>query len=264
MNAAQLSLAIELGEKVARGEVDLVGLDERSLALRGKASKSKTGMKRRKNIEAEDNEARDEDARKAPAHKKSKSDKVNMSISKYFPPTSKPQPPLVPARQPAKATSMSPSPPPDQSKHLPHDHPPPKATSSPAQVAKFSSPQDPLVLISTSKTLTPYRKKVLALLCAVPRGHWTSYVAISDHISAHAESKTCARAVGNAMRNNPFAPVVPCHRVLAAGGLIGGFGGSWGEQGLHVREKRGLLLEEGVAFDAKGRARGVAWRGWEG
>lgn len=257
MNATQLGLAIALGEQIARGETGLVELDERSLALRGKTSKSKTVGAKRKNVDDDVRVEANEDEVKAQVRKKIKSSKVDGSISKYFPPCSKPQS-VFPGRQSAKATSLpSPS---DQSQYERNPH---KATASPAQVATFSSPQDPLLLISTSN-LTPYRKKVLSLLCAVPRGHWTSYAAISDHIGANGESKTCARAVGNAMRNNPFAPVVPCHRVLAAGGQIGGFGGEWGERGVHATEKRGLLLEEGVAFDEKGRARGVAWRGWEG
>jgi methylated-DNA-[protein]-cysteine S-methyltransferase len=73
---------------------------------------------------------------------------------------------------------------------------------------------------------------------------------------------TCARAVGNAMRNNPFAPGVPCHRVLAGDGSLGGFGGHWGEEGKFAGEKRRLLREEGVRFDGKGRAVGEPWKGW--
>lgn len=87
------------------------------------------------------------------------------------------------------------------------------------------------------------------------------------------------RAVGNAMRNNPFAPRVPCHRILAADRTIGGeripsnsqsstqrganrltlllgFGGSWGVEGKHYNEKMELLHKEGVRFDSKGRVKG--------
>jgi methylated-DNA-[protein]-cysteine S-methyltransferase len=70
------------------------------------------------------------------------------------------------------------------------------------------------------------------------------------------------RAVGNALKNNPFAPQVPCHRVLASGGSIGGFKGSWGrngKEGLNDWQKKSLLKEEGVRFDSSGRAIGPVW-----
>jgi len=69
------------------------------------------------------------------------------------------------------------------------------------------------------------------------------------------------RAVGNALRNNPFAPIVPCHRVVATGGLLGGFKGKIGprdgEGHLTLQEKRALLRKEGVRFDGKGTGRVV-------
>ena len=60
-----------------------------------------------------------------------------------------------------------------------------------------------------------------------------------------------ARAVGQALRHNPFAPKVPCHRVIAADLRIGGFCGA--RDGTQIRRKRALLATEGVTFDAKGR-----------
>ena len=71
-----------------------------------------------------------------------------------------------------------------------------------------------------------------------------------------AESLSCPRAyraVGNALRHNPFAPAVPCHRVLASDGTIGGFaGGSGACQRTHC--KRTMLEAEGVQFEADGTA----------
>ena len=103
---------------------------------------------------------------------------------------------------------------------------------------------------------TPFQKKVLLVLCQVPPGQYTTYGAISKHLSSS------PRAVGNALRNNPFAPQVPCHRVLASGGSIGGFGGSWGrngKEGLNDEKKRKLLRDEGVKFDGKGKVVGRPW-----
>jgi methylated-DNA-[protein]-cysteine S-methyltransferase len=117
--------------------------------------------------------------------------------------------------------------------------------------------------IASSTTLTPFRKQTLTLLCRIPRGRWSTYQAMSDHITATSH-KTCARAVGNAMRNNPYAPDVPCHRILSSDGSIGGFGGHWGAEGKFAGEKRELLGEEGVVFDSKGKVRGRPFRDFGG
>lgn len=67
------------------------------------------------------------------------------------------------------------------------------------------------------------------------------------------------------MRTNPFAPEVPCHRVLAADGSLGGYKGEWRVSkeklgnGSFVQEKRLRLEGEGVRFDQSGKARGIAF-----
>ena len=70
------------------------------------------------------------------------------------------------------------------------------------------------------------------------------------------------------MRTNPFAPEVPCHRVLAAGGCLGGYKGE-GMAVKHVSdgsfrdEKRIRLKDEGVIFDNAGKANGVCFTDFE-
>lgn len=124
-------------------------------------------------------------------------------------------------------------------------NPPPPNTPNPA-----------LTTLITTSTLTPFRKRVLLALLQVPYGQYTTYAALSDHLHS------CPRAVGNAMRNNPFAPEVPCHRVVAADGGLGGFGGEWGE-GCKRNEKVKLLRGEGVRVDErKGRVVGGVWKGF--
>jgi O-6-methylguanine DNA methyltransferase len=106
---------------------------------------------------------------------------------------------------------------------------------------------------------TVFQKRVLTTLCQVPPGKYTTYAAISKHLSSS------PRAVGNALKNNPFAPMVPCHRVLASDGSIGGFQGSWGrkgEEGKNDGKKRDLLRREGVRFDGRGRVVGRPWVGF--
>lgn len=85
----------------------------------------------------------------------------------------------------------------------------------------FPAPIEPVLSseIVSHPALTPFRKRVLLALCQVPSGSYTTYLALSNHLSSS------PRAVGGALRNNPFAPRVPCHRVVAADGGIGGFGG---------------------------------------
>jgi methylated-DNA-[protein]-cysteine S-methyltransferase len=57
--------------------------------------------------------------------------------------------------------------------------------------------------------------------------------------------------VGQALRRNPFAPEVPCHRVIAADLTIGGFAGR--RQGREIVRKQALLAAEGVRFTRAGR-----------
>ena len=79
-----------------------------------------------------------------------------------------------------------------------------------------------------------FEQRVLRSLAAVKFGEVISYGALA----ARAGSPGGARAVGGAMRRNPLPLVVPCHRVVAADGSLGGFTG-----GLHI--KRELLRLEG-------------------
>lgn len=78
---------------------------------------------------------------------------------------------------------------------------------------------------------------------------------------------TASELVGAAVRSNPFAPAVPCHRVIASTGFIGGFLGQWGKKDGPERSncdtKLDLLAQEGVPFDLNGnlRSRSSIWLG---
>jgi methylated-DNA-[protein]-cysteine S-methyltransferase len=87
-------------------------------------------------------------------------------------------------------------------------------------------------------TVTPFVRSVLEATARVPSGGWSTYSGIAGEIGKPA----AARAVGNALGANPIPIVVPCHRILAAGGRIGGYGG--GRE--HLPIKRTLLALEGV------------------
>ncbi|KAI6244624.1 Methylated-DNA--protein-cysteine methyltransferase [Erysiphe necator] len=107
-----------------------------------------------------------------------------------------------------------------------------------------------------SSSLSLFQKRVLVALCQVPPGHYTTYKSLATFLS------TSPRAVGNVLRLNPFAPSVPCHRVLASNGKLGGFHGSWGRggrPGLYDHRKRALLSAEGVHFKKDGVVNGIPW-----
>lgn len=131
--------------------------------------------------------------------------------------------------------------------------PPTASKPTPAQVPEDMHHQ--LHLIASATHRTPFEKRVWTALCAIPRGHFTTYALLSKHLG------TSPRAVGNALRRNPFAPGVPCHRVVATGGMLGGFKGSWPKdgEGITLDEKRSLLRGEGVRFDESGRVVGTPW-----
>ena len=81
---------------------------------------------------------------------------------------------------------------------------------------------------------SPFARRVLAATCRVPPGRVATY----GDIAARAGLPRAARAVGNIMRACHQAGV-PCHRVIAAGGRLGGYGGNLGL-------KRALLRAEGI------------------
>jgi len=90
---------------------------------------------------------------------------------------------------------------------------------------------------------TPFQKRVYAALLRVPRGRVTTYQQLAEHLGC----RSC-RAVGQALKRNPYAPDVPCHRVIASDLTPGGFMGRRG--GTALRRKLDLLAKEGVRFHA--------------
>lgn len=134
----------------------------------------------------------------------------------------------------------------------------PTTTTTTDKTATPKDMQPQLSRISASTKLTPYQKRVLSLLCQVPRGHVTTYALMASHLGSS------PRAVGNAMRRNPFAPEVPCHRCVATGGGLGGFKGQWPRdgEGITLDEKRMLLRREGVRLDDAGRVLGTPFGGF--
>ncbi|MGS5085831.1 methylated-DNA--[protein]-cysteine S-methyltransferase [Hydrogenophaga sp. A37] len=85
-------------------------------------------------------------------------------------------------------------------------------------------PRQLLELELDLERLTPFQRQAYAIARAIPPGQTRTYGEIAQELG----DPSLARAVGQAMGHNPFAPVVPCHRVLAAGQKPGGFSASGG------------------------------------
>ena len=85
-----------------------------------------------------------------------------------------------------------------------------------------------------SSLITPFQRKVYLELLLVPSGTTITYGELARRIGCGS-----AQAVGQALKRNPFAPEVPCHRVVAANGSLGGYNGK--RDGEQIERKRQLL-----------------------
>jgi methylated-DNA-[protein]-cysteine S-methyltransferase len=94
--------------------------------------------------------------------------------------------------------------------------------------------------------LDPFRQKLYETMRALPWGHTTTYGELAQQLGATGWES--ARDVGEAMGRNPVPVVISCHRVLAAGGKLGGFSAHGG-----AATKAKLLALEGVQLPEKDR-----------
>lgn len=104
---------------------------------------------------------------------------------------------------------------------------------------------------SINVNLTRFQQSVYRAARKIPRGRVTTYKILAKHISATGRSACggkcgSCRAVGQALRRNPYAPEVPCHRVIASDLSPGGFNGY--KTGKAIKRKLKLLEAEGVRF----------------
>jgi methylated-DNA-[protein]-cysteine S-methyltransferase len=97
-------------------------------------------------------------------------------------------------------------------------------------------------IVLDTQDLSPFDRQVYAIARSIAPGATLSYGEIATRLG----DPTSARAVGKALARNPFALVVPCHRVLAAGGKLGGFSANGG-----VATKRRLLAIEAALTPAQ-------------
>jgi methylated-DNA-[protein]-cysteine S-methyltransferase len=86
---------------------------------------------------------------------------------------------------------------------------------------------------------TKFQLKVWAYLSKIPRGKVKTYSQVAKAIG----KPLAVRAVANAVGKNPYAPKIPCHRVIRSDGSLGGYSGKGG-----VKTKRLLLKKEGISL----------------
>lgn len=83
--------------------------------------------------------------------------------------------------------------------------------------------------------MSKFAQKVLAIVKKIPKGEVMTYKEIAIKLG----NKNLARAVGQALKRNPYPIVIPCHRVIRSDGKIGGYS-------LGIKKKKELLKKEGV------------------
>ena len=87
--------------------------------------------------------------------------------------------------------------------------------------------------------MSDFNNRVYNLLKQVPAGKITTYKSLAKAMNTKAY-----RVVGSALKNNPDAPRIPCHRVIKSDGQIGGFKGQ--TKGKEIQQKINLLKKEGI------------------
>ena len=92
---------------------------------------------------------------------------------------------------------------------------------------------------------TIFEKRVYNLISKIPKGKVTTYKLLAEALNCNS-----AQAIGQALKRNPYAPEVPCHRVIRTNLTLGGYAGEL--SGEKVIKKTKLLTEEGVHFDTDG------------
>ena len=86
---------------------------------------------------------------------------------------------------------------------------------------------------------TKFQLKVWSYLRKIPRGRVKTYSQVAKAIG----KPLAVRAVANAIGKNPYAPKIPCHRVIRSDGSLGGYSGKGG-----IKTKRFLLQKEGISL----------------
>lgn len=95
------------------------------------------------------------------------------------------------------------------------------------------------------RSSTPFEQRVYEAVSRVPKGRVTTYAELARELNCGS-----AQAIGQALKRNPNAPQVPCHRVIRTDLSLGGYVGETGGEKLEIKLK--LLAAEKVVFNNEG------------
>lgn len=121
----------------------------------------------------------------------------------------------------------------------------PLAAETVRQIGRYVADPDWCFDLPLAPAGSLFQRRVWEAIAAIPRGDVVTYGMLARRIGS------APRAVGQACGANWFPLVIPCHRVVAAGGL-GGFSNDGDIAGFHVGVKRWLLGHEGAPLGAPG------------
>jgi methylated-DNA-[protein]-cysteine S-methyltransferase len=89
------------------------------------------------------------------------------------------------------------------------------------------------------KKLTKFQWKVLSVTASIPLGETRSYKWVAGKVG----SPKAVRAVGQALKRNPYPVIIPCHRVIRQDGSLGGYAGGSGEEKAKLLEMERQIKE---------------------
>lgn len=112
--------------------------------------------------------------------------------------------------------------------------------------AYFAGERPEISQLNLSPAGSPFRQMVWAMLREIPYGKTTAYGEIAQKVAVRlAKPSMSAQAVGGAVGHNPISLIIPCHRVVGAGGHLTGYAGG-------LDKKIWLLRHEGVPVSGDG------------
>lgn len=88
--------------------------------------------------------------------------------------------------------------------------------------------------------MTSFADKIYKIISFIPRGQVSTYQAVARALN----NPHASRAVGNALNKNPYAPKVPCHRIIRSNGEVGGFASGTAKK-IAILKKEGIIIKKG-------------------
>jgi len=94
--------------------------------------------------------------------------------------------------------------------------------------------------------ITPFQNRVYEAIKLIPKGQVTTYKLLTEHL----QCGSC-QAVGQALKRNPYAPDVPCHRVVKSDLTLGGYQGEFNSKKEEMLKAEGVTILNGRVSDTQ-------------